>query len=567
MRVNFRKPFQRERIQRVLVRGTNWVGDAILTTPALASVRLSFPKARISLLVRPELQSLFTANPHLDEIILYHKEDKHRGFLGIWRLANELKKRRFDLAILLQNAFEAAWITFLAGIPHRWGYATQGRAPLLTASVYPDKRVRRIHHMDYYLNLLQVLGLELAERQLVLELPKGGRELARGILKREGLDSEKGIVGLNPGSSYGSAKCWRPEGFAALADMVLQESPFQVVIFGSKRDMPVASQVASLIKGPVVNLAGQTSLEVLAGLLKLCSILVTNDTGAMHVAAAVGTPVVAIFGPTDPTVTGPLGEGHHIVHHPLECSPCLLRECPTDHECMKAISVEEVFFAVKNLMSHQPSAISPYPSTVNCQLSTVKRPAVFLDRDGTINEEVGYLGSPDGVRLIPGAVEGLRLLKDKGFFLIGVTNQSGVARGYFGEEAVKAVNHRLQELLQHEGIPLDAIYYCPHHPLYGSGGVRHGYCECRKPNIGLVERAASEFPLDIHRSYIVGDHGIDVELGKRLGMKAALVLTGHGHKEWERLMAQGRPVPDYVGSNLYEAALWILQDFERVNRG
>lgn len=543
-----------------MVRGANWVGDALLTTPALASLRRSFPQAYIVLLIRPELNGLFIANPHIDEVIPYRKEGYHQGLLGMWRLAQELKRHQFDLAFLLQNAFEAAWIAFLAEIPHRWGYAVQGRGLLLTARVHPDQKIRHSHQVDYYLGLVQALGLEFAERRLVLEIPREAEEAAERLLQAEGLDTGDALVGLNPGSSYGPAKRWMPEGFATLANQLARDGHRRVVIFGSRRDISGAAQVASLIQVGAVNLAGRTSLEVLAALLKRCRALVTNDTGAMHVAAAMGTPVVALFGPTDPQTTGPLGEGHQIIYHPIACSPCLLRECPTDHECMKAISVEEVLAAVEKVLNR--------PQTSDFRLQTpdprpqTNRPAVFLDRDGTINEEMGYLGHPEQVKLIPNVAAALKTLKEKGFLLIVISNQSGVARGYFSEAAVEAVNKRLMELLREEGVTLDGVYYCPHHPFYGD----RMDCDCRKPKPGLVERAAVELPLDLDRSYVVGDHGVDIELARKLGLRSALVLTGHGQGEWERTRIQGGPDPDYVAQDLYSAAQWILRDLRQRGR-
>jgi len=563
--------FHPEEWRRILIRGPNWVGDAILSLPALANLRKALPQGRITLLVKPWVSDLFEGSPFLDEVIVYEEKGRHRGLAGRLRLAFELRERRFDTAILFQNAFEAAFLVFLAGIPHRIGYTTDGRGPLLTIGVKPEEKHLRGHQRDYYLGLLQAVGLDRGERHPFLPVTDGQQVEVGKVLQAAGIREGGRLIGMNPGSAYGGAKRWPLERYAILADALESRLGAKVVLLGSPQDMAIAARIETLARSRPINLAGRIPLKLLPALLRGCQVLVSNDTGAAHVAAAVGTPVVVIFGPTDPKRTAPLGPFHQIIAHPPSCAPCFLRECPIDHRCMTAVTVEEVFAAVSTILGNpQPSALSPQPrsSMLDVGCSMVNRlptsntehrtsnisltPAVFLDRDGTLNEEVGYLKDPDQLRLYPGAAEALRLLGVHGFKRIIISNQSGVGRGYLAKEEMIAVFRHLLSLLERDGGGVEGIYWCPHRPEED--------CPCRKPKGGLVEKALVEHHLDLSRSYVVGDKASDVLLARRMGMRAVLVLTGYGRQELERLKEGGGPLPDYVADDLSQAARWILQE-------
>ncbi len=545
-----RRTFKPEKAERILIRGPNWVGDAILSLPALANLRKALPQGRITLLVRSWVRDLFEGSPFLDEVIVYEEEGRHKGLAGRLRLAFELRKRRFDTAILFQNAFEAALLVFLAGIPHRIGYTTDGRGPLLTIGVKPEEELLRGHQRDYYLGLLQAVGLDRGERHPFLPVTDGQQVEVWKVLQAAGIREGQRLIGMNPGSAYGGAKRWPPERYAMLADALENRLEAKVVLLGSPQDSAIAARIETLARSRPINLAGRIPLKLLPALLKGCQVLVSNDTGAAHMAAAVGTPVVAIFGPTDPKRTAPLGPFHQIIAHPPACAPCFLRECPIDHRCMTAISVNEVLRAVERSLStgqppdssHQARSPSAIPLT----------PAVFLDRDGTLNEEVGYLKDPDQLRLYPGAAEALRLFGAHGFKRIIISNQSGVGRGYLAKEEAMAVFQHLLSLLERDGGGVEGIYWCPHRPEED--------CPCRKPKGGLVEKASAEHHLDLSRSYVVGDKASDVLLARNMGMRAVLVLTGYGRQELERLKEGGGPLPDYVADDLSQAARWILQE-------
>jgi len=342
-------------IKKVLIRGTNWVGDAVMSVPAMREVRRRFPESRISLLIRPWVKDVYGGADFLDEVIAFDNNGEHSGFSGRRRLVSELRERRFDLAILFQNAFEAAFLAWWARIPLRLGYARDGRSMLLSHAIPIDPEVRQIHQVYYYLGLLAGAGL-LEPRPwkspdprpaCSLNVLESDREAARDLLRRHGIAAGELLIGLNPGASYGGAKRWLPDRFAEVADYLARKYAARIILFGSGTEAPITRYVAGRIKSPSVNFAGETTLGQLMGLIKECSLLVTNDSGPMHLAAALAVPQVAIFGSTSDIATGPLSEAAEVVRVPADCSPCFLRECPTDFRCMIGISASQVIDAAE----------------------------------------------------------------------------------------------------------------------------------------------------------------------------------------------------------------------------
>ena len=330
-----------QRIQRILVREVNWVGDAVLTLPALEALDGRFPQAEITLLARPWVGGLFANHPAVDRIIEYRSEDAHRGVRGRWRLTRELKEGRFDLAVLFPNSLDAALTPWLAGIPRRVGYPTDGRGWLLTHPVSNRSAAAGRHQVERYLAIVRALG---GDGTLSPRLPVAdeARRRSDDLLREQGIAPAGPLVAMSPGSVYGSAKRWPAERFAAVADGLAESRGATILLIGSEGERPILDQAAAHMRRPAVNLGGRTDLLALVGVLERARLLVSNDTGAMHVAAAVGTPVLAVFGPTDAVATGPLGRCARVVRVPVPCSPCLLRECPIDHRCMTGVTVEEV---------------------------------------------------------------------------------------------------------------------------------------------------------------------------------------------------------------------------------
>jgi len=534
-----------------------------MSEPALAALRELFPTAEITLLVKPAIAELLRGHPALQRILVYEDPGRHAGITGKWTLAGTLRRLRFDLAILFQNAFEAALLTFLAGIPRRYGYATDGRRFLLSDPIAVPERTKIGHQVQYYLDMLRPLGSERPAGSPRLFLSHEEVQAMDQRLAEAGVDESDLLVGLNPGSTYGSAKRWLPERFAETVDRLSQEQGMhsgrrvRVVIVGARGEEVLGRAIADRMQVKPIQLSGRTTMRELMAVIKRCDLFLTNDTGPMHLAASFGVPVVALFGPTDSRTTSPFGSGHTIVRHPVECAPCLLRECPIDHRCMTRISVDEVYgAAVKQLVVKVEGRQSKSHGLKTFQPSDLTTPlkgvTVFLDRDGTMNRDPGYVKTPEELELFPGVVEAVARLNRAGARVVTITNQSGIARGLLTASTLEQIHDRLRALLKAGGACLDGIYVCPHAPDEG--------CGCRKPATALVERAVADLGLDLSGAYVVGDHKRDMELAVRIGAKSLLVTTGPTSLQaLADLQAEGRQ-PDYVAPGLVEAVEWILED-------
>jgi heptosyltransferase-2 len=332
-------------LQKILIRAPNWVGDAVLAIPAIKAVREHLPDAGITLLARPWVAGLFTSAPFIDEV---WSEAKPAGVAGWMRMSRDIRARRFDLGLLFPNSFESALMMYLAGVPRRVGYATDGRQWMLTSSIAPRDEIR--HQVDYYLDLAKILNAGAGRPSIEIQATAAERESARDLLQAEGIAADTGFLILNPGAAYGSAKRWYEDRFAKAADALAQNLGLQVVLIGSQAERAAAEHIAAQIQSKTAVLSGKTSLETLIGVLAESSLMVTNDSGPMHIAAALGVPTVAVFGSTDERVTGPCGPRTRIVKTPVECSPCLLRECPIDHRCMDRVTVDDVCRAALELV-------------------------------------------------------------------------------------------------------------------------------------------------------------------------------------------------------------------------
>jgi len=334
--------------KKILIRSTNWIGDAIMTTPAVRTIRENFPAAEITILAYPWVADIFVASPHVDRVMLYEKKSRHKGLVGMWRLGRELAAQRFDLAILLQNAFSAALLALIAGIPIRAGYRRDGRGLLLTHGVTIRKSTRERHQVYYYQEMLKDLGLVCGPQELFLALPDSAMAWATNFLAD---NAGRPVVGLNPGAAYGPAKRWPAERYAGLAKRLAEELGATLLVFGTTADTEAAAEIGAAAPGQVHDLTGKTTLAEAMALIGLCDAFVTNDSGLMHVAAAQKTPLVAIFGSTDAVATGPFSPKVEVVNKHLPCSPCMKTHCPqNDFACMLEIGVDEVYAATCRLL-------------------------------------------------------------------------------------------------------------------------------------------------------------------------------------------------------------------------
>jgi lipopolysaccharide heptosyltransferase II len=336
---------------RILVRATNWVGDAIMALPALRAVRNRFPDAEISILARPYVADIYRDQQICDQLINYDVQGIHAGISGREKLSTELRTLKFDVALLLQNAFDAAWLAWRAKIPERIGFARDGRSLLLTKPVaVPKPGEIPSHEKFYYLELLRRAGwIESISDEpfIAMTVPEEKRRGAAEFLAAAGARPHALRVAVGAGASYGSAKCWPPARFAEVANRLQSQSDADVILFGTAAESAVSSAIAANMRRPPIDLTGKTSIADLPALLSQCHLFIGNDSGAMHVAAAVGLPVVAVFGPTDPLGTAPVTPRCTVVQEKPYCSPCFLRRCPTDHRCMTKVTPEMVEAAVR----------------------------------------------------------------------------------------------------------------------------------------------------------------------------------------------------------------------------
>jgi heptosyltransferase-2 len=340
---------------KILVRGTNWVGDAVMTIPAMRELRRIFPASRITLFTRTWAEGIFRDAEFLDEILTFDKsKSKIKDALA---QAKELKKHNFELAVLFPNSFETALVAKIAGISRRFGYAKESRSFLLTDAVpMPDWKNER-HEVFYYSNLVAEIEREYFGTKSVLEnepridlrVSEERRAEARRLLETNGVARSKPTIALGVGSTNSRAKRWPADSFARLNNLLQTKLGSNVVLVGAKDEIEVSTEVfAKSEKKPII-LTGKTNLAEAAAVLSEVDLLVSNDMGLAHIAPAVGTKTLVIFGPTNEKTTRPVGS--EIIRKTVECAPCMLRDCPIDHRCMTRISPDEVFAKAKEILS------------------------------------------------------------------------------------------------------------------------------------------------------------------------------------------------------------------------
>ncbi len=339
----------------VLVVLPNWVGDAVLAGPALRALRERFSDGRITYLLRPYLRELLGGCPWYDQLLYWPSRKKGIPKQTTLNLLKQLRGNKYDLAVLLSNSFRAAVTMSLAKIPRRVGYDRDGRGMLLTDKLLPDRyngRFLPISALKYYMSVADYLGCDTTNHQLELFAEPPFEQEVESLFVRHGLDSNKGVAVINPGASFGAAKCWPAEHFAAVGDHLVEEHDLHVVIACSGREIPIARKVASLMKHSAVALSDPVvGLGTLKSLIKRCGILVTNDTGPRHFAAAFGVPVVTVFGSTDPRWTETLYVRERAARIEVDCGPCMKRVCPEKHHrCMRELKPERVIEQVRQLL-------------------------------------------------------------------------------------------------------------------------------------------------------------------------------------------------------------------------
>jgi heptosyltransferase-2 len=329
--------------ESILIFAPSWIGDAILSLGAVRVLRRERPEARLVALARPSLAELYEGLDEVDETLGYDPRGADRGLAGLRAAARRIRSESFDASLLLPNAFRAAALARLAGIPERWGYATESRGFLLTRRVPPAPRPFGRHQAYYYLELMSGLGFRATTPDVSLTIDDGRRKRARALLEREGWDGRTTLIGVHPGATNSRAKIWSATRFGGVMAKLAVSMGAGVVVLGGASESSLAREVEAALDVPPLMLQGKTSLGELIGVIAELSLFLSNDSGPMHLAADLGVPTLAVFGPTDPSETGPLGAKARFVREPVECSPCLYRDCPIDHRCMQRVDVGRVY--------------------------------------------------------------------------------------------------------------------------------------------------------------------------------------------------------------------------------
>jgi heptosyltransferase-2 len=332
---------------RVVVRGPNWLGDLVMAAPAIRAIGDAWPDAAVHVAVPAGLAPIV---PLLDPRTAAVALEGRTGLRAVRRHADQIRAGNYDLALLLTNSFGSALAMRLAGVAERWGYRRDGRGRLLTRAIrVRDAHRQSRHHADYYAALVEALGLPRPSVELHALLPRAARDEALALLREKGWDGRARLLACAPGAAYGTAKQWPPRHVASVAADWIAGGGV-VALVGAGADRPAADAVLAGLpaaaRASAIDLTGQTSLHALAGVLGLAARVLANDSGAMHLAAALGTPTVTVFGPTREWATAPLGP-HRILTHEVWCRPCMLRECPLDHRCMTRVAPDRVIAALR----------------------------------------------------------------------------------------------------------------------------------------------------------------------------------------------------------------------------
>ena len=345
---------QKDYFKKILVIRTDRLGDVVLTTPALKALRESCPQSHIAIMVSPHTRELLEDNPYIDEVIVYDKDKKDRGAIGFLKFVLSLKKKRFDLAIILHTKRRVELISFLADIPKRIGYGNRKFGFLLTDRIPDTRHLGLKHEIDYCLDILRKLNLKTKESKPYIAVKKESLEWIDEFLKTQNISGHDKIAGLHPGASCPS-KRWLKERFVILANRLVEDYGFKILIIAQgPENVAIADELAKNIRYPVINLAGELTLSRLAAALKRCAILISNDSGPVHIASAVGTPVISIFGRNQaglsPLRWGPVGRQDKYLHKEVGCSVCLAHKCEISFDCLKAITVEDVLKSVDDVL-------------------------------------------------------------------------------------------------------------------------------------------------------------------------------------------------------------------------
>lgn len=507
---------------KILVINMLHIGDLLLATPVLTTLRYNYPQAHIALAADAKIDGLVRYNKDIDELIAVDKKGYHNKLGNFLKLIKTIRKRQFDLVINLHPNERASALAAFSGAKKIIGYSSFGFGLFFDHLINNknfDKKLKNRpdipHQACEHLEMLKlVLGIEPKDEGLKMEIDEATMAWANERWFAEFGNNKFKVIGFNTGASW-PTKRWTTGGFAAVADNLLRQG-YGVAFFGGPMDAENVREILSKMEyGQHARLAvftGQVNLLELAALIRKCAVFLTNDSGPMHVAVAQQAKVVSIWGSSNEVGFAPYSSADVVITAPgISCRPCGQHNCD-HHSCMREITADTVLRYV--LAAAGASGDAPLP-------------AVFFDRDGVLNFDKGYIYRSEEFEWNDGAIAAIKYLNDAGKYVFVVTNQSGVARGYYREEDVRHLHRWMNEELAKHNAHIDAFYYCPHH----ENGLQEKYrmrCDCRKPGPGLLLQALSEWQVDRENSFLVGDKDSDIMAAQAAGIKGHLYSAESG---------------------------------------
>lgn len=524
---------------RILVIRLSSLGDIILTTPVLDALKENYGNSEISFLTKQKYQGLFESDPRVHSVIYFEPEGKDKGFSGLLRLIRGLNQKKFDLIIDLHSNLRSLLIRLLVRAGKKVNYNKKIIPRLLMVHLKRWK-VKSISTIDNYLKSLGEIGIRAWSRIPRLYSKKENEIWAENFFTENGLAKDEILVGIAPGAKW-ETKRWDLDKFSSVAKSLSQDLPAKILLVGDKDDLKPIEGIENYVGKERTIQAVDLPLDRLIALVERCDLFISNDSGPLHLASSLSVPTIGIFGPTSPELGfSPSGLEDKVFWAGVDCSPCSLhggKDCVKESRyCMDNIKSEKIIEEAKRILSANK--------------------VIFLDRDGTITEEKDFISKVEEMKFLPGSKEALKILQGLGYKLVIVSNQSGIARGIMTGEQVEKVNNFILKELTKEGIKIEGIYYCPHHPDEN--------CDCRKPRTGLIRRALQDHQLKLKGTWVIGDKLSDVLLGKNIKGKSILVLTGYGQGTKQKIESDSNgsdwQKPDYTAKDLLEAASFIKSE-------
>lgn len=525
-------------MKKILVIRLGAIGDVILTSAPLLNLKLSFPEAKISFLTRRYLAGLAEMFIGVDNVLPF---PQRASVLDLFRMGEYLDKQNFDMVVDLHRNNRSIYLVkhISAGMKISYDKRWFER---IKAVKFNKINNSAPHTIDLYNSAVRKAGGKVYARRPIINLSfNRPQQLNFG--------NANNTVVIAPGASY-TTKQWPKEKFAELAVKLNIEHDCNIVMALTEADADFASLTAQI---PAENklLLLDTNLEKLAAVFSESDLIICNDSGMGHLGSAVGTPVAAIFGPTHPTLGfSPRGYKDIVIQTDEYCRPCSKhgkKRCFRDEQfCFTLLSVDSVLRHVSELLADKNK----------------EEKAIFIDRDGTLIKEKDFLQDTNEVEPEENSVEALKIAKEAGYKIIIISNQSGVARGYFDEAKVSEINHKVSDIFAESGVNIDQFLFCPH--LKGAKNPQYDVeCNCRKPAPGMIETALEHFNISPSKSFVIGDKLADVGLGYLVGGKSILVRTGYGQKQEKLLRSTLTPRPEKVLNNLFEAVKYITGQLDR----